>query len=568
MSIYKICLALFSLLSLSSYNFHLFAQTNKREIDSLKLSLNKAISDTEKINILIAIVEETECEDVTNKLSYANQAKMLAEKLQWQTGVIRADATIGNVYYKCMKDYAKAISYFSQADSLAKKNNDSIIQINTLHTLALYYQKTGEYKQSIDYYWHGLTLNLNLNEKIKIWNNLGIEYNNIGDFNLALTCYWNAFHTLEQCERTKKANDQQDTIQIAELLLNIGDIYMELTQPDEAFKNYDAVLNLGAITNHKELEIKGLMGIGDVYLSKKQYHLASNNYQHALDYCNSPDYSMLKAKILNNLAGSYLGEGDLNKAKEAALSSLMLSKEKRYFSTMPKAYITLGKTYSEQKDYMNAENNLQKALSISKQTGMLDDEKNAWFALDNTYKQINQPAKALNAYEQFIRIRDSIDNITKANEFIRQELDFKYKQDQLNEKFGLDQKIARQRMLVYSGYTGFIVVLLLAFFVFRNYNTQKKYNKLLSKEKQHHLIHIKEQDTVLSKIAHIQSHDVRGPVATILGLVDVFNHDDPTDPINKEVLEGIAVVTERLDAIIKNIVLMENKLKADHNEHA
>ena len=80
---------------------------------------------------------------------------------------------------------------------------------------------------------------------------------------------------------------------------------------------------------------------------------------------------------------------------------------------------------------------------------------------------------SLNAYEQFIKIRDSIYYTTKANEFIRQELYFKYKQDQVTERLGLDQKIARQKILVYSGYTGFILVLLLAFFIFRNYNTQK-----------------------------------------------------------------------------------------------
>ena len=562
MSFFRICFTSFSLLFLSSCNFKLFAQTNNRKIDSLKLRLNKEKSDTQKINILIAIVKETKCEDVANKLSCANQAKILAEKLQWQTGIIRTDTTIGNVYYNCMKDYAKAISYFSQADSLAKSNNDGILQINTLHTLALYYQKTGEYKQSIDYYWHGLTLDVNLNEKIKIWNNLGIEYNNIGDYNLALTCYDNALKVLREYQKNEK--ELLCTIQMAEFLLNIGDIYMETAQPDEALKNYETAYNLGVTTKYKTIEIKGLIGIGDVCQFQKKYEDAIVNYQYALDNCDGPDYSHFKVKILNNLASSYLEKRNLDKVKETALSCIKLSEERTYNEQLPRAYITLGRAYTQQKDYSNARNCFQKALNISQQTGMLDDEKSVWFALYNTYKQLNHPVKALNAYEQFTKIRDSISNITKANEFIRQELDFKYKQEQLTEKLSLDQKIARQQMLAYSGYIGLTLVILLTFFIFRNYNTQKKYNELLSKEKQQQLIYIKEQDTVLTKIAHIQSHDVRGPVATILGLAQLFNYVDPADPINKEVIDGIAVVTEKLDTVIKEVIIVENRLKAGH----
>ena len=47
---------------------------------------------------------------------------------------------------------------------------------------------------------------------------------------------------------------------------------------------------------------------------------------------------------------------------------------------------------------------------------------------------------------------------------------------------------------------------------------------------------------------------MRGPVASILGLVQLFNYDNPADPVNKEILEGIKYATNGLDDIIKEVV--------------
>jgi PAS domain S-box-containing protein len=58
----------------------------------------------------------------------------------------------------------------------------------------------------------------------------------------------------------------------------------------------------------------------------------------------------------------------------------------------------------------------------------------------------------------------------------------------------------------------------------------------------------------LRDIASIQSHEVRGQVASILGLGQLFNYDDPADPINGSVLEGFMEATQNLDRIIRRIV--------------
>jgi len=79
-------------------------------------------------------------------------------------------------------------------------------------------------------------------------------------------------------------------------------------------------------------------------------------------------------------------------------------------------------------------------------------------------------------------------------------------------------------------------------------------------EQRKHLLKIEEQNTALREIAFIESHKVRGPVATILGLQQLFNTDDPGDPMNIEVLEGIRKVSHDLDIIIREVVRKSNDI--------
>jgi PAS domain S-box-containing protein len=78
-------------------------------------------------------------------------------------------------------------------------------------------------------------------------------------------------------------------------------------------------------------------------------------------------------------------------------------------------------------------------------------------------------------------------------------------------------------------------------------------------EQRNHMLKIEEQNRVLMEIAAIQSHKVRGPVATILGLGQFFNYTDLGDPVNKVLMEGIQTVSADLDTIIKEVVGKSNR---------
>ena len=244
---------------------------------------------------------------------------------------------------------------------------------------------------------------------------------------------------------------------------------------------------------------------------------------------------------------------------------MRLAEDQSYIDLLPSAYITLGNIYIKQNKYDFAIPSLQKALNIAQKNTELEDEKRAWFALYYAYEGGGQYKEAADAQRNFYAIRDSIYSIERENETIKKDLeaDFKQKQmrDSLYQRAIYETTIDRQKRFTYTGFAGLLLVGLLSFFIYRNYNIQKKYNELLSREKKSHLAHIEAQSNVLSDIAHIQAHHVRGPVATILGLVQLFNFEDPTDPVNKEVIEGLGVVTEKLDKVVKEVIIKENKLR-------
>ena len=64
---------------------------------------------------------------------------------------------------------------------------------------------------------------------------------------------------------------------------------------------------------------------------------------------------------------------------------------------------------------------------------------------------------------------------------------------------------------------------------------------------------IKKQNDQLRKIAWVQSHEVRGPVASILGIAQLFNIDNPGHVDNIEILENLQIAANKLDEIIRKI---------------
>jgi light-regulated signal transduction histidine kinase (bacteriophytochrome) len=69
-----------------------------------------------------------------------------------------------------------------------------------------------------------------------------------------------------------------------------------------------------------------------------------------------------------------------------------------------------------------------------------------------------------------------------------------------------------------------------------------------------------DQNEKLYEIAFLQSHQVRAPIVRLLGLINLINYDDFSDPENKEIIHALKDSTVNFDEIIREIINKTNDL--------
>jgi DNA-binding NtrC family response regulator len=84
----------------------------------------------------------------------------------------------------------------------------------------------------------------------------------------------------------------------------------------------------------------------------------------------------------------------------------------------------------------------------------------------------------------------------------------------------------------------------------------EKIQKRISDEK------LRLQNQKLFEIAFLQAHQVRSPITIVLGWIHLFNANDPSDPINAEVIKNLQKTTLEFDGIIRRIVEKTDEIRA------
>lgn len=428
------------------------------------------------------------------------------------------------------------IKYGKQQLELATAMNQRRGMAAAYNSIGVNYQYKSDYTKALEYFNKALAILVDYptsNLYGNVISHLAVLYQEMGDLDKSLE------YNLKALDMDLKAKDSGN---IAGDYGNIGIIYLLKKDYRKALEYDDKSLHIFEQLKDNDGIARNYGNQGNVYKEYGNYVKALEYDMKALDMFSKLGDNGGVAINLGNIGGVYI-----------AIAAEMDS------TRIPGHVLPPG---SRGEFLAKAVSYLKQSIELSKKIGQLDNLIEFSLGLHDAYKMMGDHAGALASYKEHVLYRDSVysqeNRLKMAALETERELLLKDKQIQI-EKLEVAQKRNERIILIIA----IVLLLVVIVVVVRKFQAQTRYARELSAEKAKHLARIERQKLVMGDIAHRHSHDVSGHVATILGLVEVFNAEDYTDPDNKTVLDGIGETAARLDLIVKDMIMKENQLNSE-----
>lgn len=464
---------------------------------------------------------------------FAEQALSLANELNWDRGKAAAYADKG-INHNAQSDRARALDYYLKALEIYRKLGVKTSEAAVLSNIAVVHHKQSSYAIALDYYLQALAIVEETGNKRSAaitLENIGTLYKEQHDFDKTVKYYEKA---------TALNRELNDVAGLARNLGNMGIVYDARGKYSQALEYHLSAYEANKLTGNKYGMQINLANIGLVYLHMGRLQDAIKRQQQALRI----------SEELGDKTSIAINSGNLGET---------------FFAQAQK---TGSAIYKKQ-----AIEHLERAVNLCMETKALAPAAEfvaflaEAYALSGDYQQAHKYQKMLTD------IKDTVYSVQSKLEIAslenQREVALKEKDLQLKDKqIEIAQLEIKKRNASQGFYIVSIVLLATILIVaFKGIVTYRKSNRQLTHEKKLHLetilkqnIEIRERNKILEDLAHKHSHDIRGHVATILGLSQMLNRIDHTDAVNRTVVDGIAESAESLDEVIKEIVRKENEL--------
>jgi serine phosphatase RsbU (regulator of sigma subunit)/Tfp pilus assembly protein PilF len=406
-------------------------------IDSLTVIAKKDPQDTSSVKAWLDLSQAV-YSGYDKSLSYAKEGLKLAVKLKddyWKGRSYFQMATVCLSFgYSKESDvnYANALSSFQNTSSkywIAKSMNG----------MGNAQRKLGRMKEATDNYLGAKKIYEEINDKRGIagtYNNLGIIFMAEGQQEKALEYY-------KIARRMNIAMDNQPWL--AYNLSNMGNAFFNLKMYDSAEVYFKDAIKIYLAIHDEDGWANDLANLGNVYTSKKEFEKAKEQFSLALEFYRSNGRESAMGFVMYNLAGLYTSMGDYETAHQYLDSSFAICTKYNDLVSLVHVYEGYSAMFEGKGDYKNA----------------------------------------FKYYSLFATKNDSLTNSDMKNqmdqmeESLREEK-LKEKNESLEQAKALqDVQLNRSTIINYTAAGGIVLVLLLAFTLFKRYQLKKKANDLL-----------------------------------------------------------------------------------------
>ena len=469
-------------------------------IDSLVKIIGGNISDTNKVKTLnLLSVEYLNTGQFDKTLNRASAASRLAKKIGFKKGLARSQGIIGGVYYR-RGEVRMALAYFLYSLKIRFEINDHREIANSLNNIGLVYNSFGNYPEALHYYSTALDLRKAIGDTTNLhqsFTNIAIVYFNQGDFAASLRFHLTALRITEA---------ENNRFNMANSYMGIGNVYYSLSDYSNAFKYHLLSVSI------KE-EINDLYGLADEYSNLSTYYYAIKKFPDAIKFANKAITIQKQLGDKPGVAGIYNNLTAISKEYKRYDDALLYSDSSIKISEELEDKISCCQAYANKGAILYLKNNLtdgkkfmHKGLALAREIGALDQIKSINLALHYLYTDTKEFEKSLFHYMNYINARDSIFNEVNMKKAIKDQMNFDFEKKEQQTKIiqakkdaVADEEIKRQTMQRNFFIAGFGLMLLLAFFIYKNFREKKLANIEITKQKKeveikNHLIEEKQKE--------------------------------------------------------------------------
>lgn len=288
----------------------------------------------------------------------------------------------------------------------------------------------------------------------------------------------------------------------------------------------------------------------DFYLTE-QYDSALSYYNESEPILFDQQHQLGLAYITGNRALVYWKLGDFQKAKEDLFQAIEMLKPLGDRYAMADYLIQLGNIFYEENNQEMSVSYAKSGLKIAKEEGLKEQVRDASYLLFNLYQNDRNFEIAVDYLMQYHTAKDSIQNLETNQKLASLQTEFEVGQKQAEVDFLLEQRRSNQIIMVIGGIL-LLLAIVLVIIVYYYFRSKTKLSKQLQEQKED-LIRL---NSTKDKFFSIISHDLRGPMGSLIGLLSIANYvvDNDNNGQLKEMLDKMKISAERLSKLLDNLL--------------
>jgi len=253
-------------------------------------------------------------------------------------------------------NYPDAIKYYNQALNIAEKTDNYHEIANLNNNLGMIFNEIGDFKTAYSYYFTALD-NYDLAEekdrKVGTLNNIGVIYINLKNYEKALSFFEEALDSTIQ---------HKDTILVASVLNNLAICYSE-KNPERALNELKKGISLSQKVNNQYGLCISYQIMGNIYLNSLQSQKAYNAYSKSIDIAQEANLSHQLAFSKIGIGRALLSMNKIDSALHLGQEVMQVAKDQNSLVLKSEAHHMLSDIYKENKEFEKSLTHFQEHIN-------------------------------------------------------------------------------------------------------------------------------------------------------------------------------------------------------------